>query len=107
MLADSGDCEEIRQIYSVIARFAYYCRPGVFFVDMFPALASSRLFDLVSTWRQEGAEMQALDADIVFWGRMKTEIQEGSAPHSWGKEFRVQSDYQKLGIDELSAIYAA
>jgi len=29
---------------------------------MFPALADSRLFDLVSTWRQEGAEMQALDA---------------------------------------------
>ena len=75
---------------------------------MFPALANSRLFDLVSTWRQEGAEMQALDADIyrAFWERMKTEIQEGSAPHSWGKGF-VQSDYQKLGIDELGAIYAA
>lgn len=108
VVAKIGDCEEIRQIYSVIARFAYYRRPGAFLVDMFPALAKSRLFDLLSTWRQEGAEIQALDAAIyrAFWERMKREIEEGTAPHSWGKLF-VQSDYEKLGIDELGAIYAA
>jgi len=37
---------------------------------------------------------------------MKKEIEEGTAPHSWGKGF-VQSDYSKHGIDELCAIYTA
>lgn len=52
--------------------------------------------------------MHQLDAAIyrAFWERMKKEIQDGTAPHSWGKGF-VQSDYTKHGIDELGAIYAA
>jgi hypothetical protein len=102
------DCEEIRQIYSVIARFAYYRRPGAFLVDTFPQLANSRIWDWLSSWRQEGMQIQALDTAIyrAFWERMKKEIEAGSAPHSWGKGF-VQSDYEKLGIDELGAIYAA
>lgn len=37
---------------------------------------------------------------------MRKEIEDGTAPHSWGKGF-VQSDYGKHGIDELAAIYAA
>jgi hypothetical protein len=103
-----GDCEEIRQIYSVIARFAYYRRPGAFLVDTFPQLADSKLFNLISSWRKEGKEMQQKDTDIYrsFWERLKREMKEGTAPHSWGKGF-IQSDYQKLGIDELGAIYAA
>jgi len=37
---------------------------------------------------------------------MKREIKEGTAPHSWGKLF-FQSNYEKMEIDELGAIYAA
>jgi hypothetical protein len=31
---------------------------------------------------------------------MKKEVEDGTAPHSWGKEF-VQSNYSKYGIDEM------
>ena len=63
---------------------------------------------MISSWRKEGKEMQEKDTEIYrnFWERLKREIKEGTAPHSWGKGF-IQSDYQKLGIDELGAIYAA
>jgi hypothetical protein len=66
------------------------------------------LYNLISSWRKEGNEIHQLDAAIyrAFWERMKKEVEEGTAPHSWGKGF-VQSDYEKLGIDELGAIYAA
>lgn len=92
----------------MIARFAYYRRPGAFLVDTFPQLANSKIFNMISSWRKEGKEMQEKDTEIYrnFWERLKREIKGGTAPHSWGKGF-IQSDYQKLGIDELGAIYAA
>jgi len=37
---------------------------------------------------------------------MKKEVGQGTAPHSWGKEF-VQSNYGKHGVDEAGAIYTA
>lgn len=37
---------------------------------------------------------------------MKSQIANGTAPHSWGKAF-VESNYEKHGIDELGAIYTA
>lgn len=37
---------------------------------------------------------------------MKKEVEQGTAPHSWGKEF-VQSNYGKHGVDEAGAIYTA
>jgi hypothetical protein len=104
----AGDCQEIRDIYSVIARFAYYRRPGAFLVDTFPSLADNRLFNLFSSWKREGREIQAADTKVytAYWEGMEKEIREGTAPHSWGKGF-VQSDYTKHGIDRLGAIYAA
>jgi hypothetical protein len=107
-LLTEGDCEDIRKIYSVIARFSYVRRPGTFVVDTFPELASFWPYDLFSSWRKEGEEMHRLDAEIYtgFWNQMKKQIEEGTATHSWGKGF-VQSDYSKHGIDELGAIYAA
>ena len=104
----SGDCQEIRDIYSVIARFAYYRRPGAFLVDTFPSLANNRLFNMFSSWKREGKEIQEADTKIyrAYWESMEKEIRDGTAPHSWGKGF-VQSDYTKHGIDRLGAIYAA
>jgi hypothetical protein len=37
---------------------------------------------------------------------MKKEVEQGTAPHSWGKEF-VQSNYARHGVDEAGAIYTA
>ena len=41
-----------------------------------------------------------------YWKQMKKEVEQGTAPHSWGKEF-VQSNYGKHGVDEAGAIYTA
>jgi hypothetical protein len=103
-----GDCEDIKNIYSVIARFSATRRPGTYLVDTFPELANYRIFDFLSSWRKDGAEVHKLDSEIYreYWNRMKKEIENKNAAHSWGKGF-VQSDYTKHGVDELGAIYAA
>jgi hypothetical protein len=103
-----GDCEEIRKIYGVLERFATFRRPGAYLIDVFPQLEALPLYDYLSPWRQEADNIHRQDSEVYayFWKRMKKEIEEGTAPHSWGKQF-VQSEYTKFGIDELGAIYAA
>ena len=50
--ADPGDCEEVKQIYGILERFATFRRPGAFLVDVIPELADSWLFNLVSPWKR-------------------------------------------------------
>jgi hypothetical protein len=104
----SGDCEEIRQIYSILQRFASFRRPGAYLVDVIPELANLPFFDLFSSWKKIADDIFQKDSAIYaqFWNRMKKEIEAGTAPHSWGKEF-VQSDYARHGVDEMGAIYTA
>jgi len=66
------------------------------------------LYAKISGWRKVANEIHKLDAAVFthFWNKMRKEIEDGTAPHSWGKGF-IQSDYSKHGIDELAAIYAA
>ena len=103
-----GDSEDVRRIYGVLARFGTYRQPGSFLVDQFPALADNPLFDLISNWRKYGATVHKADAEVYsyYWNKMKKEVEAGTAQHSWGKGF-VQSNYEKHGIDELGAAYAA
>src|SRR5271154_6252824 len=102
-----GDCEEIRQIYGVLTRFATFRRPGAYLIDVVPELENYPLYDKISGWRNVADEIHKQDTAVFthFWDKMRKEIEDGTAPHSWGKIF-VQSDYSKHGIDELCAIYA-
>src|SRR5271156_6252779 len=102
----SGDCEEIRKIYSVLERFSDVRRPGAYLVDTFPELANFPLFDLISSWRRVGNEYHRKDYEIYkeFWDTMVKEIEKGKAQHSFGKEF-VQSDFREMGVDEVQAVY--
>jgi len=103
-----GDCEEIRQIYGVLTRFATFRRPGAYLIDVVPELENYDLYNRISGWRKVANEIHKQDTAVFthFWNKMRKEIEDGTAPYSWGKIF-VQSDYKKHGIDELYAIYAA
>jgi len=103
-----GDCEDIRKVYQVLNRFVTYRRPGSFLVDTFPSLASIPLFNKISNWQEVGAEIHKADSEVFlgFWNQMLKEVEAGTAPHSFGREF-VQSDYQSRGLDELDAAYTA
>jgi hypothetical protein len=106
--ADIGDCEEIRQIYGILGRFAGFRRPGAYLVDVLPELESIPFFDLISPWKKVANDIFQKDSAVyeTYWKQMKKEIEQGTAPHSWGKEF-VQSNYGKHGVDEMGAIYTA
>lgn len=103
-----GDCEEVRQVYGVLNRFVTYRRPGSFLVDTFPSLASIPLFNYLSSWQKVGAEIHKRDSEVFlsFWNQMRKEIEAGTAPHSFGRDF-VQSNYRAQGLDELDAAYTA
>jgi len=108
VITDLGDCEEIRQIYGILSRFATFRRPGAYLIDVFPELESWAFYDWLSGWKKTADYIHREDTKVFthFWNKMRREIDEGTAPHSWGKLF-VQSDYQKHGVDDLAAIYAA
>jgi hypothetical protein len=104
----AGDCEDIKKIYGVLARFTKFRRPGTWLVETFPSLANNVIFNIFSNWRSVGKEIQKQDQAVYqsFWNDLKKKIADGTAPHSWGKAF-VQSNYEKHGMDELGAIYTA
>jgi hypothetical protein len=89
-----------------LERFSDIRRPGAYLVDTFPSLAKFPLFDLVSSWRTIGNSYYQKDYATYkeFWDTMVKEIEKGTAPHSFGKEF-VQSDFRALGVDEVQAAY--
>ena len=103
-----GDCQEVRDIYGILARFATFRRPGGWLVDVVSGLESFTLYNLFSDWRQVADDIFQKDSAVYtsYFKRMKKEVENGTAPHSWGKEF-VQSNYSKHGIDELGAAYCA
>ena len=90
----------------MLERFGKVRRPGQWLVDTFDVLARLPAFDLISDWRRFGAECHRKDSEIWmgFWNEMRKEIDNGTAPHSFGKGF-VQSNYSKKGLDELQAAY--
>jgi hypothetical protein len=77
-------------------------------VDVIPELQNFPLFDLLSPWKKVADEIFKKDFAIYeeYWNQMKKEVENGTAPHSWGKQF-VQSNYAKHGVDEAGAIYTA
>jgi hypothetical protein len=89
-----------------MTRFAETRRAGQWLVDIAPWLAKVPLFDLFSSWRKRGQEIHRLDSKVWmgFWKEMCAKIDEGTAPHSFGKGF-VQSGWQAKGLDELQAAY--
>ena len=103
-----GDCEEVRRVYGVLSRFVTFRRPGSFLVDTFPSLENFSLFNMISNWRQVGAEIHKKDAEVFlgFWNDMLKKVEDGTAPHSFGRDF-VQSNYKAQGLEELDAAYTA
>ena len=85
-----------------------YRRPGSFLVDTFPSLAMNPIYNVLSNWQKVGAEIHRKDSQVFlqFWNQMLKEVEAGTAPHSFGREF-VQSDYKSQGLDELDAAYTA
>jgi len=103
-----GNCQDVKEIFEVLGRFVQVRRPGEWLVDVFPQLASSKLFDMVSNWRRVGRSFYEADRQVFlkFWNRMKEDIANGTAPHCFGKEF-IQSDLDKHGIDSEQAAWIA
>ena len=95
-----GDCPEIHRIFQVLGRFVQCRKPGQWLVDVFPALATNPVFNMLSSWKRVGSEFHALDDAIwqEFWDQMKRKVQEGTAPHCFGKV--LQADYEKQGLTE-------
>jgi len=61
-----GDCQEVRDIYGILARFAIFRRPGGWLVDVVPGLESFPLFTMFSNWRQEADDIFQKDSAIIY-----------------------------------------
>jgi hypothetical protein len=106
LLMDTGDCEEIRMIFEVLGRFTQYRRPGSYFVDIFPSLADNRFFNMISNWKKKGEAIFKSDTKVFmsFLTQMQKDIEAGTAPPCFGKEF-IQSNFADHGLDIIDAAY--
>lgn len=100
------ECKEIADIYGCLARFGRVRRPGSFIVDTFPSLAKNPIYNAISSWRQVGEETFKKDSAVFmnFWNETKARVEDGTAPHCFGKVF-VQSDFEEQGLDDLTCAY--
>jgi hypothetical protein len=80
---------EIRQIYGILTRFATFRKPGAYLIDVWPELESWPIYDMLSGWKKTADEIYKKDTAVFthFWNKMRKAIEDGTAPHSWGKLF--------------------
>jgi hypothetical protein len=102
----AGDCEEVKMVFEVLARFTSFRRPGSYMVDTFPSLASNPFFNWFSNWKRDGKEIHKADTKVfmTFLRRMQEDIETGTAKHCFGKEL-LQADLAEHELEELDAAY--
>ncbi|KAH7122651.1 cytochrome P450, partial [Dendryphion nanum] len=99
------NCSEITRIFEVLGRFVQCRKPGQWLVDVFPSLAKSQIFNLFSNWKRIGRAFHAADDEtwMGFWNEMKEKVEQGIAPHCFGKI--LQNNYEKQGLSESQAAW--
>ena len=77
-------------IYGILGRFASFRRPGAFLIDGLPELENVPFYDTLSGWEKKNWAIRSIRKTLLyifahFRNKMKKEIDEGTAPHSWGR----------------------
>ncbi|KAH8732630.1 cytochrome P450 76C3 [Phaeosphaeriaceae sp. PMI808] len=100
------DCDEVRNIYSLMNDFSIVAKPGAYLADTLPFIASLPLS--LQWWRSGLKPLFDKQANLwmSFWTSLKTQLQTKQAPECFVKQF-IESDYQKQGISELQAAFLA
>lgn len=101
----SFDDPLIKKIYTVLDHLTDMTAPGRYAVDSFPSLASLPQF-LLGNWRTRAQRYFEHDSKVYLdlWNQLKKEVDAGTAPPSFCKQFYL-NDPAKNGIDELLAAY--
>ncbi|KAF2831810.1 cytochrome P450 76C3 [Ophiobolus disseminans] len=100
------DCDEVRNIYSLMNDFSVVAKPGAYLADALPFLSNLPL--RLQWWRAGLKPLFDKQANLwmSFWTSLKTAIETKQAPECFVKQF-VESDYASQGITELQAAFLA
>ena len=95
----------VGKIYQVLDSFTKISAPGAYIVDSFPSLAILPQW-MTSDWRTVGKKIFEHDSNVYLdlWNNLKKEVDEGTAPECFCKDFYV-NDPAKSGIDDIQAAY--
>lgn len=87
--------------------FSEVAAPGRYLADTIPDIANV-LPTCLHWWRRSVLPMQHRQQQIwmKFWNRLAKQIETGSAPECFVKQF-IESDYPKFGISEVQAAFLA
>ncbi|CBX95800.1 hypothetical protein IAQ61_004634 [Plenodomus lingam] len=100
------DCEEVHQVYSLMADFSVIAKPGHYLADTLPFLGA--LPRRLQWWRKPLQPYFQKQANLwmSFFSSLKTQMETKSAPECFVKQL-VDSDYASQGISELQAAFLA
>jgi cytochrome P450 len=100
------DCDEVRNIYSLMNDFSIVAKPGTYLADALPFLGN---LPLRLQWWHSGLKPlfdKQANLWMSFWTSLKTQMETKQAPECFVKQF-IESDYEKQGISELQAAFLA
>ncbi|KAH7068462.1 cytochrome P450 76C3 [Paraphoma chrysanthemicola] len=100
------DCDEVRNIYSVMDDFSVVATPGTWLAEELPFLGKLPL--QLQWWRKGLKPLFDKQANLwmSFFTSLKTQMETKQAPECFVKQF-IESDYEKQGINELQAAFLA
>lgn len=100
------DCEEIREVYGVMADFAATTVPYQYMADLLPFIA--KLPTALHWWKRKARYYYDRQADLWMrlWNQLSAEIAEGRAPDCFVKKWQL-TDKESSGITDLEGAFTA
>ncbi|KAK7897228.1 hypothetical protein LTR67_005117 [Exophiala xenobiotica] len=100
------DCEDVREIYTLMNDFSEHAAPGAYLADLIPPMAKIPVS--LQWWRGRALKCYHRQLSIwwKYWTTLKQQIAEKTAPECFVKQY-VATEYEKEGIDEEQSAFVA
>ncbi|KIW14361.1 hypothetical protein PV08_07143 [Exophiala spinifera] len=100
------DCEDVREVYTVMNEFSEHAAPGAYLAEMIPPLAKIPV--PLQWWRGRALKCYHRQLNIwwKYWTTLKQQIADKTAPECFVKQY-VATEYEKEGIDEEQSAFLA
>ncbi|OJJ96367.1 hypothetical protein ASPACDRAFT_54706 [Aspergillus aculeatus ATCC 16872] len=101
------DCQEVRDVYGNMRMLSIILSPGMFWIDVFPALNWLPRF-LFPSWPK--AKLMAAkmhDNKMRHWNHLKARIAAGNAPDCFARDLMESSNYREHELAEETVSWLA
>lgn len=100
------DCEEIREVYGIMADFAESTVPYQYLADLLPFIA--KLPTALHWWKGKARYYYDRQVDLwmKLWNQLSSKLAEGRAPNCFVTKWQL-TDKESSGITDLEGAFTA